>query len=148
MRGFGVFWAQRSGARVAVVLAARPVHGHGHCVVDPLRDLRALLVGRVARVAEVNPAQIRAFVTWSIASEKLVKLRSTPGRPAAVRVKEVASPNTAARTADPARRTPTWPDGYSWNTGVTSSGAQVGSVGWIAVMVATRRRRSSRSRSR
>ena len=57
-----------------------------------------------------------------------MKLRSTPGRPKAVRVNDVLSPKTAASTPAPAWLTPAWPEGYSWKTGVTSSGVQVGSA--------------------
>src|SRR5450759_4572179 len=58
-----------------------------------------------------------------MASESLLKLRSTPGKPLEVTVNSTLSPKKDSRTVTAALLTPEWAEGYSWKYGVTSSGS-------------------------
>src|SRR3989442_5475903 len=70
------------------------------------------------------PPHIRAQKASLEASEKRLKERTIPGSAFPTTEKVALSPKKAWSTTAAAGLTAAWPDGYSWNAGVTISGVQ------------------------
>jgi hypothetical protein len=71
---------------------------------------------------------MRAFLTSSMAAEKLPKERFTPSNESEVMLKRVFSPRRFESTAAAAPLKHEWADGYSGCGGIGSSGVHVGSA--------------------